>query len=431
MTELTTYTPAEVGRADLLDTATDSWVASVADVVKLAGYICDTDFVPNGFRGSAPATAAAILYGREIGVGPLTALQTLHVVHGRVGMAAELMRARVLAAGHDVEVVESTAAVCRMRGRRRGSQTWTEVAWSKGDAATAGLRGDNWTKYPRAMLVARASAELCRLVFPDVTHGMSATEELDGLTATEAAADTDTTTRPRRVARATKAAAPHTPSPGVAGPHPAPLPPVAAPTVDPAYPAAGTVPQTPPPPDRPRLTGDPEGPDSSPPVGVVPEPTAEVAGVVSETPPPGEGGNSAVAPPTPPPVVVPPPPPPLPLDIPAEDLEADPRAQSELRGDGPATPAQVRHVWVLLRKLEVGGTREDRLRIAQAIIQRDVQTFADLTVTDAGRLITTLLLASESDKPRDYLRWLVDEGHRVMADRDAEAMHAADTEGEA
>lgn len=421
MTEVQPYTTAEA-RPDLLDTTTDSWVASVADVVKLAGYICDTEFVPNGFRGSAPATAAAILYGREIGVAPMTALATLHVVHGRVGMSAELMRARVLAAGHEIEVTESTAAVCRMRGRRRGSQTWTEVSWSKGDAQLAGLRGDNWTKYPRAMLVARASAELCRLVFPDVTHGMAATEELDG---GNAAADTAAPTPPRRVARATKAAAPSTPSPG-GTPAGDPLPPVAAPT-------------TPPPPDRPPLTGDPQGPDSVPPVEVVTEPTAPAAGVVSETPPPGEGGSTD-APPTPPPVVVPDPPPPplpgeddpaaLPLDIPPEDLEADPRAQSELRGKGPATPAQMRHVWVLLRKIGVGATREERLRIAQAIVQRPVESFNDLTMTDAGHLITTLLLAADSAQPRDYLRWLVDEGHRVMADRDAEMMHAADTEGE-
>jgi hypothetical protein len=395
MTELTAYEPAGVARPDLLDNETDSWVATIAEVARLAAYVCNTPFVPNGLRGNAPATAATILYGREIGVPPITALQTMHVINGRVGMAAELMRARVLAAGHDIEVAESTSAVCRLRGRRRGSETWTEVAWSMGDAKQAGLGGDNWRKYPRAMLTARASAELCRLVFPDVTHGMSALEELDGI-GTEVSAPPPTP--PRKVARAPRAAAPPTPSPGVS------LPPVAAP--DPA--------------------------------------TSEVAGVVSETPPPGEGDPVQAVPPMPPPVVVtaPPPVPPLPgedddppaalpVELAPEDLEADPRAQSELRGELPATPAQVRHVMVLLRRIGMGGTRDERLRIAQAVIQRRVDTFADLTITDAGRLITTLLLAAESDQPRDYLRWLVDEGHRVMDERDAEPPpDPEDTEGE-
>ena len=128
MSDVVAYDGSE--RPDLLDPVTDSWVASIADVVRLAGYICDTTFVPAGLRGSAPATAATILYGSEIGILPITALQTMHVINGRVGMAAELMRAQVLAAGHELETLESTTALCRMRGRRKGSVTWTECQWS-------------------------------------------------------------------------------------------------------------------------------------------------------------------------------------------------------------------------------------------------------------------------------------------------------------
>lgn len=146
-----------------------------------------------------------------------------------------------------------------------------------------------------------------------------------------------------------------------------------------------------------------------------------------------------MAPPTPPPVVVRPPmaplpgetltdtEQPLPVDMNPQDLEADPRAQAELRGEEPATQAQVRHVMVLLRRIGLGQTRDERLRITQAVVQRRVASFAQLTITDASRLITTLLLAAESDNPREYLRWLVDEGHRVMDERDAEAMAEADT----
>lgn len=375
-------------RPDLLDPVTDSWVASIGDVVRLAELICNTTFVPQGLRGSAPATAATILYGREIGIPPITALQTMHVINGRVGMAAELMRAQVLAAGHELEIVESTAALCRMRGRRRGSETWASFQWSKGDAQQAGLSGDGWRKYPRAMLLARCSAELCRAVFPDVTHGMAALEELDAPTN---GAAPEGATPPRLIGRSKRAqATPQTPPQAdadTAAPPPA-QPAVVAP--EPPLPA-----QTPPPP-QPPLPGElvPEDSGERPPQ----QAPAVPAGVVQTD---------------------------------TTDTDADPRAQAKLTGDGPATAPQGRHIHLLLRKIGMGAERSERLAIAEAIAQRRLESFTQLSVTDAGRIITTLLIAADSDNPRDYVRWLRDEGQRMLAEReaaDAEAIAEADAE---
>jgi hypothetical protein len=372
MTEIEPYQ-----RRDLLDPVTDSWVASVADVVRLSELICNTTFVPAGLRGSAPATAATILYGREIGIPPITALQTMHVVNGRVGMAAELLRARVYAAGHELEILESSAALCRIRGRRRGSETWTTVAWSKGDAQQAGLGGDAWKKYPRAMLQARASAELCRLVFPDVTHGMMALEELDNSAGSTPAAEADTSTR-------------------LVGRQPRKRPPqghaVGAPAVE----------QTPP-----QAEADTAAPPPAQPAVAPPEPPAAVPQqqplLPGEDEPPTEGDDS------------------------------DPRTQGALTGDGPATQPQVRHVMVLLRRIGMGAERGERLAIAEAITQRRLESYSQLTVTEAGRIITVLLMAVDSAQPRDYLRWLLDEGQRLLAEREAadrDAMAQADAEAE-
>lgn len=166
-----------VARAD-----TDSWINVVADVIRFADIVNGTEFVPKGIRGSAPATAAAILYGREVGLPPMTSLSSTHVVDGRPAINAEAMRALVFAAGHEISVDTSNGSECTMRGRRRGSDQWTSVTWSLAMARAANLVGrDNWKKYPRAMLAARATAELCRLIFPDVIHGFAAVEEIDDL----------------------------------------------------------------------------------------------------------------------------------------------------------------------------------------------------------------------------------------------------------
>lgn len=159
---------------------TDSWVGVVRDVTLLAQQIAGTEFVPKGIRNSIPATAAAMLYGREVGLPPMTALSQIHVVDGRPGMSAEAMRALVLAAGHEIAFDETTAGICRVRGRRRNSETWTPIEWSIDMARGANLlrRGSAWEFYPRDMLIARATTALCRLLFPDVIHGFRSVEEI-------------------------------------------------------------------------------------------------------------------------------------------------------------------------------------------------------------------------------------------------------------
>lgn len=158
---------------------TDSWTTVLGDVVRLSQQIAGTDFVPKGIRNNVPATAAAMLYGREVGLPPMTALTSIHVVDGRPGMSAEGMRALVFAAGHEIVFDEATGAICRMRARRANSTAWTELAWTLDMARAAGLNNrDNWKKYPRAMLIARCTTDLCRMVFPDVIHGFRSTEEI-------------------------------------------------------------------------------------------------------------------------------------------------------------------------------------------------------------------------------------------------------------
>ena len=214
MTQLEPY-PAP-GR-DLLDRRTDSWIAVVEDVAVLAARIADTELVPAAIRGKPAAVAAVILYGREIGLQPMTALRTSYVVNGRVALAAETMRGLVLGAGHTLVYREATTARCIAAGQRRGQEAWQEVEWTLDQARRAGLTGQSWQRYPRQMLKARATAELCRDLFPDVIGGFSALEELD-----EAPADSTPTGPPKRtVVRRDPTPEPPPETPAAAEPPPA------------------------------------------------------------------------------------------------------------------------------------------------------------------------------------------------------------------
>jgi len=148
---------------------------SYEDAWKLAARIAGTSFVPEGLRGDPNAVLAAILWGGEVGIGAIQALNGIDVIKGKVSPSAELMRALVLRAGHTLNIVESSAERCVIFGKRRegGGAGEMTVTWTLDDARRAGLTGGSgWQKYPRAMLLARASSEICRGIFSDAIAGL-------------------------------------------------------------------------------------------------------------------------------------------------------------------------------------------------------------------------------------------------------------------
>lgn len=157
-----------------------AWVGTLAAVAELAGQIANTEFVPQAMRRDPAKVTACILFGQEMGLGPMQSLAKVDIIDGRPAPKAELARALVLAAGHDI-AVEPGPTRCTARGRRKGSTEWTEVTWTMDDAKRAGLDGkQNWRKWPRQMLAARATAELARLLFADCLAGVSLfAEELE------------------------------------------------------------------------------------------------------------------------------------------------------------------------------------------------------------------------------------------------------------
>ena len=153
----------------------DSWVHILAPVGDLAAKIAGTDFVPKDFRGKPAAVAGAILFGRELGLPPMTTLKNTYVVHGTPDLSAEAQRALVLAAGHEIEFEEVTATRCKMRGRRVGSEVWTQAQYTMDEAKQSGdfSKNANYKSRPQEMLIARCTSRLCSMTFPDVTGGFS------------------------------------------------------------------------------------------------------------------------------------------------------------------------------------------------------------------------------------------------------------------
>lgn len=157
------------------------WVDTLPAIGDLAVKISETSFVPKHFQHRPAEIAAAILTGQEIGLGPMQSLSGIAMINGKPTLSATSMRALILAHGHEVWTDELTDTRVVLCGRRKGSEHVSRVQWTMDDAKRAGLAGnDTYRKYPRAMLLARATGELARLLFADVVAGIAYTpEELD------------------------------------------------------------------------------------------------------------------------------------------------------------------------------------------------------------------------------------------------------------
>lgn len=176
---MTDIVPAEPNTPAIPADVPAEWQA----LMRLAARVANTSMVPKQLRGNHAEVLSVMLHGAELGLAPITALRSIHVIEGQPTASAQLMRALILREGHILQWREVSSDKVVLYGRRRDTGSDALVTWSVEDAKRAKLLGKgNWQTYPRAMLAARATSEIARLLFADLLHGLSYTpEEVGGV----------------------------------------------------------------------------------------------------------------------------------------------------------------------------------------------------------------------------------------------------------
>lgn len=336
--------------SDIVKRDTDGWAVVLPAVGDLATKIAQTEFVPDTLRGKPAAIAAAILYGRELGLEPMTSLRSVNVIKGKPALSAEAMRALVLAAGHDIRFQEMTSARCVIVGKRKGQEESTTVTFTMDDAKKMGVGGgQQYSKMPRQMLAARATAELCRLIFADTIGGLQVDVEVDDDTEPIA------TVTPMSTAKRKKA-----PAKAVEEAPAAPTPPAIEPDPEPVL--------------------DDDIVDAE----VVEEPKDPAVALIED-----QLGGEVIE----------------------EKASGIALVRAALKGDvvveppgPPVTPSQLKAMFAGFR--DCGITDKDEMRtLTAALAERpDLESSKDLTTKEAGAVLDALAFAKESDDPADLLR---------------------------
>lgn len=144
---------------------------------QLATSLCNTQMVPQTFRGKPDDGAAAILYGAELGLKPQQALQQVFVVHGQPAIYARTMVGLLKGKGYTFETVATSDESVTVRGTSPRGEV-EEATWTIDRAKKAGYtKNGKYQSDPQAMLYAKASSEVCRKLAPDVLLGIRYTAE--------------------------------------------------------------------------------------------------------------------------------------------------------------------------------------------------------------------------------------------------------------
>lgn len=137
--------------------------------------------VPRGL--TAEQAYLSLLAGRELGLSDVQSLRLVQAIEGRVGLTAQAMGGLLQRFGGELIWHENTDTVADVEVRFKGSVRRTR--WTIDMARRAGLAGrGTWSRYPMAMLSARALSDACRYAAPSVLAGVYDPEELASIPTT-------------------------------------------------------------------------------------------------------------------------------------------------------------------------------------------------------------------------------------------------------
>ena len=144
-------------------------------IVSMGATLAQSGLVP---VKTPEAAAAIVLKGAELGIAPMQSFSHISVIQGKPTCSAELQLALLARGGVEFRWINDGSdgtAVIEFSHPKRGTVCGQ---FSMDDAKRAGLATkDNWKKWPRNMLRARAISDGARAIGADFLAGMSYTPE--------------------------------------------------------------------------------------------------------------------------------------------------------------------------------------------------------------------------------------------------------------
>lgn len=151
--------------------------APLTDKMEYAKALAHSNLLPEQYRGNPANLLYALEYADALGVAPINAITSIHVIKGKPTASADLIAGLVRKAGHKLRISgDDTYALAQIIRQDDPDFTY-EARWDLAKAKAAGLQTQTWKQYPAAMLRARAITEVARMGASDALFGCIYTPE--------------------------------------------------------------------------------------------------------------------------------------------------------------------------------------------------------------------------------------------------------------
>jgi hypothetical protein len=155
--------------------------SELADKLQFAKALATATTLPPAYRNKPGDVLLGMEYADALGIPRVMVFTSIHVIDGTPSMSAELMSGLVRKAGHSIRIRGDNGEATCVIVRKDDPDFAYSVTFTMADARQAKLvpakPDSGWTKYPRAMLRARAISECCRQACADVLAGVSYTPD--------------------------------------------------------------------------------------------------------------------------------------------------------------------------------------------------------------------------------------------------------------
>lgn len=148
-------------------------------------FAASGDMVPKVYRENPNAACMAIMWGMELGISPIQAIQGIAVIGGKPAVWGDLLLAICVTSPKFVDlleepVLEGTAVVAYKATAKRQGRSDVVRIFTMADAAKAGLltKDGPWKTYPQRMLQMRARSWALRDQFADALRGIASADEM-------------------------------------------------------------------------------------------------------------------------------------------------------------------------------------------------------------------------------------------------------------
>lgn len=150
---------------------------TLATKMQYAQAMAGSSLLPRDYQGKPANLLFALEYADALGIAPIHAITSIHVINGKPSASADLIAASVRRAGHKLRVTGDDTYAEAVLIRQDDPDFEYVARWDMAKAKQANLNTATWKAYPAAMLRSRAITEVARMGASDALYGVIYTPE--------------------------------------------------------------------------------------------------------------------------------------------------------------------------------------------------------------------------------------------------------------